>query len=425
MMKLETIKSFILIFLIGTSLLLTFGMWNYKPSVELLSDAKPEDFSLNGTEESIRTLIEPRQIVFQVLNQHYGFKNPVEQSDFFKEIQQWELYNFELEKIEDNNRAHDVEITFPTPLPMELLDNIFTFQVNNLELPIWSFDKVYLTLDKELRVIRVEFPSIDGRDKAVAVIQDRKNYEQLASYLEKQDLRKLSVFKNGNDRSIYIPEGPIKLTRQTKTFSKINPNNLVDVLFSDPSIVRQSNYTNLGTTYFTDSSQMSVTQDEARIEYISPGSINENQEPLFAEDLLNKSISDINSYQGWTETFKLMDINTNENVIRYQMYYSGYPVFSPLSIMEQRWGQRLIEYNRPLFRSNNSLSDNEVTLPSSDEILDYLKQNYKLEDINDIQIGYELNYEKDENIIVYEPSWFIQQQINKEWIPINPKENEK
>ncbi|WP_068676007.1 YycH family regulatory protein [Oceanobacillus sp. Castelsardo] len=419
-MKLETIKSFILVFLIGTSLLLTFGMWNYQPSVQLLSDAKPEDFSLNGTEESVRTLIEPRQIIFHHFNQHYGFTVPVEQSNFFKEIQQWVLFNFELKKVEENNHEHDVEITFPTPLPMEILDSLFTFQVTNLELPIWSFQKVYFTLDKELRVIRVEFLSIDGRDKAVAVIQDGKNFEQLASYLDNQDLTRFSVFKNGNGESLYIPEGPIQLTRQTKAFSKINANNLVDVLFSDPSIVRQSNYSNIGTTYFTDSSQMSVTQDEARIEYISPGAINETLEPLFAEDLLNKSISDINSYQGWTETFKLMDMNTNENVIRYQMFYNGYPVFSPLSIMEQRWGQRLIEYNRPLFRSNNSLNDNEVTLPTSDKVLVYLEKNYKLEDINDIQVGYQLIYDKDKNIIIYEPCWFMQQQYNKEWIPIHP-----
>jgi regulatory protein YycH of two-component signal transduction system YycFG len=419
-MKLETVKSFVLVFLIGTSLLLTFGMWNYQPSVELLSDAKPEDISLNGTEESIHTLIQPRQIIFHASNLHYGFTDPVEQSNFFREIQQWGLFNFELEKVEETNHEHDVEITFPTPLPMEILDNLFTFQGTNLELPIWSFQKVYFSLDKELRVIRVEFLSIDGRDKAVALIQDRKKYEQLASYIENQDLTRLSVFKNGNGSSIYIPEGPIQLTRQTKAFSKISANNLVDVLFSDPSIVRQSNYSNLGTTYFTDSSQMSVSQDEARIEYISTGAINESLESLYAEDLLNKSISDINSYRGWTETFKLLDINTNENVIRYQMFYGGYPVYSPLSILEQRWGQRLIEYKRPLFRSNNSLNDNEVTLPSSDEILIYLEENYKLEDINDIQIGYQLIYDKDENIIIYEPSWFMQQQFNKEWIPIHP-----
>ncbi|WP_156289906.1 YycH family regulatory protein [Oceanobacillus salinisoli] len=424
-MKLETLKTFILVVLIGISLLLTFGMWNYQPSIESLKDPTPEDISLNGSEESIQSLIEPKQIIFHQASMHYGFDSPLEQREFYQDVQDWVLYDFETVKTEENTNHPDGELIFPTPLPMEILDSLFTFNSSNLELPIWSFQRVYLTLDEEANAVMVEFLSIDGRDKAVAFVHDPSHYEQLQAYMNEQELREYTLFDEGGT-DIYLPEGPIHLSRQTRSFSRINPNDLVEVLFSDPSVVRQSNYTNRGTTYFTDSSQMSVTRDEARMEFISPGANNEYQEGLYAEDLLNKSIDDINAHEGWTDEYKLMDIFINENLIRYQMYYQGYPVFSTLTTIEQEWGQRLIQYKRPLFRSNDLLNEITVELPSSGAIVDYVREHYNPDNIMDIQIGYQLNYDKDDNLIVFEPNWYIQQQNqeNYYWTPVNPYDEE-
>lgn len=421
-MKFETLKTIILVFLITVSLFLTFGMWNYQPSVESLNDAAPEDISLNGSDESIRTLVEPKQIIFHWENEAYD-TIPLVQRNFFQALQSWVLYDFETASIigeEDEIQNYDIEAVFPTALPMKLLNSVFTFHSNEVEFPVWSFQKMYLTEDTELHGIKVEFLSIDEREKAVAYIQDRNSYEEFTEMISELDYRKLLTVELENEKTLYLPDGDIELPRRTMAFSKINANDLVDVLFSDPSIVRQSNYSNRGTTYFTDSSQMSVSQDESTIEYISPGAFNEYHEPLYAEDLLNKSISNINAYKGWTDVYKLVTMNTNESYIRYQMFFQGYPVFSRLAQIEQRWGQRLIEYKRPLFRSNNVLNENSVALPSSQMIWEYVQDNYNMEDVIDIRLGYHLEYDQDANIIILEPSWFIRQQFSRSWTPIQP-----
>ncbi|WP_085993823.1 YycH family regulatory protein [Oceanobacillus senegalensis] len=420
-MKLETVKTVILIVLIVISLFLTFGMWNYQPNYSALNEERPEDDSLNGSEESIASLIEPTQIIFHQGVKDYGFSDPEQRTEFYQEIQRWSLSRFETAKTQDvTNRQYDFEMIFPTTLPMELLDSMFMMKSANLELPSWSFQRVYFTLEPEMEQILVEFVSIDGRDKANAVITGQRELEFVDSFIEEQDLQEFTVFKEGASK-IYIPKGNITMPRQTRAVSFINPNHLVDILFSDPSIVRQSSSSSRGVTYFTDSSQMRVTQNGMLLEFANPV-VDNNSNLLFEEDLLNLSISDINSYRGWTDEYNLMNIKVDQSEITYQMYYNGYPVFDDrLAVIEQRWGKRLVEYIRPLFRIDLFLNEISVELASSDEVIQYLKEhpNYNLENIKDIQIGYRLNYQgNDRYNIVFEPSWFIN--YNGVWMDIDP-----
>ncbi|RKQ32944.1 YycH family regulatory protein [Oceanobacillus halophilus] len=425
-MKFETVKTVILIVLIATSLLLTFGMWNYQPNYKSLNNSPANATSLNGSEEFIWTLIEPNQAIFHIGNHHYGFSNPHDCSSFFQEIKDWGLNDFTTEDTTveaDSPSDYDMELRFPTPLPMEVMDGIFKLNTSNVDLPTWSFEEVYYSLNEDSQTVSVEFLSIDGRAKATAVIEEKNFYELLQSYIDPVDLMELALFNEGAS-DIYIPKDKVSLSRQTKTVSPIEPNDLVDVLFQDPSIVRQSTSSNRGITYFTDSSQLRVTQGGALMEFVSPAG--DIAEPLFAEDLLNKSIAHINSYSGWTDDYKLMDINVNYNYISYQMHYLSYPVFGQFSTLEQIWGQRLIEYQRPLFRidNDNFLNENTVELSSGEDIIYYLTSdsNYELENIKDIQLGYQLNYKSSERLAVFDPSWFIL--YGSDWIAINPYEEE-
>src|SRR5699024_296305 len=119
---------------------------------------------------------------------------------------------------------------------------------------------------------------------------------------------------------------------------------------------------------------------------------------ISSNELLQRSIKDLNEYNGWTDTYHLQEMDTMNNRIRYQMFYRGYPVYnsSGLAMIEQEWhDQEVIEYNRPLFSINDSFGGDEVELPSGKAIKSFLLENksYELDKIQNIKIGYRLSFQ--------------------------------
>ena len=77
-MKLETLKTLILIVLIGTSLLLTLGTGSIKSSQTALNNETIDEVDIGGTEENRRSIIEPMDIILHANGSYYGFKDPTE-----------------------------------------------------------------------------------------------------------------------------------------------------------------------------------------------------------------------------------------------------------------------------------------------------------------------------------------------------------
>ncbi|MFD2194927.1 YycH family regulatory protein [Oceanobacillus bengalensis] len=419
----ERAKSFILVLLIGISFILTFGLWNYQPNIADISDGDViDEADLGGIEETTRTLIQPSKIIFHTGQKYYGFIDPKEQKNLYEEMIGFRLYDFRMEQYDANETAsHDVEVIFPTELPMEILNSLFHFNNAEVQLPTWSFQRIYFTFNNHTSSINLEIVSIDGSKKATAVINDSSHYEFLKSYMDDGSNLQEYVLITESGSTIYIPKDPANIKRLRTTYRFIDEETAKNVLFNDPSIVNQSNSSIRGITYFTDSSQLRILQDGSRMLFVSPDS--EDTRLLSFVELLNRSIVNINGHDGWTNDYNLMEFNMAENMIRYQMYYQDYPVFSSsnLSIIEQRFNsQRLVEYNRPLIRLDSNFPGDEVDLESSEVIIRFLSEQGYLENITDIRIGFRLSYQTqadDEYILVFEPGWFMK--YNDSWTEIN------
>src|SRR5699024_9771139 len=93
--KYETIKTFILIILIATSLLLSVGIWSYQPNYEQIQDMSyVNQVDIGGEEMSKSDLIKPSTIIFDDGNSFYGFNNSTKRSQLFEDISSWVLYDF-------------------------------------------------------------------------------------------------------------------------------------------------------------------------------------------------------------------------------------------------------------------------------------------------------------------------------------------
>lgn len=410
-MKLETFKTIILTILVGISLLLTFSLWNYQPNYDPLyptSSNYVNEVDAGGIEETKRSIIEPINIVFHYDGETYGFEKRGELQFLYKHIQEWMLNSYELTSSDSiPTNSNQVEVIFPNPMPMEMIKSLFTLKDND-SLPTWSFQRILITFNESYSSLNVYFLSIDGREQVKYVVNNATVYTHIASIAQNQQgLVEYSELEL-NDSSIYIPKNEVDMRSRSLAVETISPTLFVDALFTNPSLVSP----NVGEAYFTDGQRgMDIMQNGLFMQFINP--IHSNTREKDPIDLIEKSLLKINEHKGWTDEYRLENIDLNQNAIRYQLHYEGYPVYnsSGLAMIEQQWrNQELHKYSRPLFNLNNVLGGRMVTLQSGQEVIDYIveESDYDLSQIKDIRAGYKLEHiEGASYSVIVEPAWLI------------------
>src|SRR5690625_4067169 len=113
-MNYEMIKSYLLVILIGVSILLSVALWTYQPNYEQFQDPDyVNEVNIGGEEQEIRDLIAPKSIVFHDNKRALGFSKPTDGEAFYESMQTWEMYD--IEERQSNGAPNDrryVEIIF-------------------------------------------------------------------------------------------------------------------------------------------------------------------------------------------------------------------------------------------------------------------------------------------------------------------------
>lgn len=409
-MKIETFKSISLFLLVAVSLLLTLSLWNESPRYKerLYSSSYVNEVNVGGQALKKKELIDPNQVLFHDRDSVKSFGDPKFEKEFYVDMSLWSLRNFSTGEAEwDRSKRREIEIRYPAPVPMKLLSSLFATE-DEVFLPAWSFKRAFITFDNASTSMQIKFLSADGAYEANATINDTTHYKQLISYFETgHDLVDYMVFKDGSV-PIYVPREEQTVLQRSLGAEMINEKKFVDALFKQPNMVSK----NTGEAYYLDGQRgMRILQNKRSMEYINP--IETNRVAMDPADLIERSSKNINEHKGWTADYNLFQIDMKSNTVRYKMYYKGYEIFnsSGLATIEQTWrNDELYKYRRPLFSLSNSLGGEPITLPSGEELTKVLKENsdYDISEINDIRIGYHLDYpESDAHSVILEPAWFM------------------
>ncbi|SHF97320.1 YycH family regulatory protein [Ornithinibacillus halophilus] len=424
-MKLEVVKSYVLVILVGISLILTFALWTYQPNEEYLDSADyvpEEEFNLGGEELSIKDIVAPNLFIFHKYNKHYGFLNPVQQSELYEDMQSWTLYEFREEEAKERpQRNHFVEVIYPIEIPMDVVPSLFSFNnLSDIHLPDWSFQRVYILFESD-NILTIRFLSIDERRQVEVNVTNGKHYDNLWSKMATtEDLASyISYNDSETNQPIYVPSEDVELYKYSLTIQEKSPSLLEHALFNNPSEVIRNISPNNEAYYQDGSRTMRVFPNELSMEYVNPKEVPTQALTVF--ELLDLSINNINGYKGWINDYQLSEIDRNENLIRYRMHHEGYPVFhnNNLDMIEQQWrNTQLYQQISPLYTISNSFPDGEkVTLPSGREVLDHLMNtNYELGNITDIQVGYKLYEASQRYRLLLTPTWYMK--YDGKWIEL-------
>lgn len=424
MMNKETIKSFILVVLVAASFLLSFILWSYQPNYEYLYDASyVNEVDIGGSEKSKNEIIKPSLIVFKEANKVLGFKDMINQQQFYKTLTSWELYDFKVKPL-TKRPEYDrfVEIVFPTNIPSELLRNIFTFH-DDVELPDWTFSRALITLDEESKSMKLRIISINHDEMIETTVEKSDAYRLVNSFLETgRSLEAYTELKESND-PVYVPTNKPDLATKTLVGSKIGAEQFINALFTNPNLVTH----NVKEDYFTDGQRgMRIVQDGRLLQFINP--LQEKYAHTNVMELLDRSLEHINEHKGFTNNYYLEQIRPATSTVKYRLYYEGYPVYNyaSLSLIEQSWREQdLHQYNRSLFRIGNLLNTTDTDILTGLEVVKYIQEDesLNLENIQNIQVGYVLQMLEDDHSLVLEPNWFIQ--YEGEWIKFSKPTDEQ
>ncbi|WP_152657498.1 YycH family regulatory protein [Oceanobacillus sp. CFH 90083] len=417
-MKLETAKSLLLIILIGTSLILTFGMWNYRAEYEPLNDVESiDEADLGGETKDVDDVIKPNNIVFKMNGQFFSYANPADSMQLFEDIQRWKLTDIQNRAAEDDRESGaEAEIIFPTEVPLSLFDSILNVDNTLRSNTNFYVDRFYIALNEETGVLQVQFVSTDGEEVVEGTIHSTEHYERLLSIFNELDDEAYEEREliSGTAKDIYIPIEAKSMKSFTYTFDTTDAVTIRNIMFTNPNVVNISESAPGSIMYRTDNRQLNISNHGMRFIDVAE----RNNEPTDT-NVLRQSMEKINEHKGFTDDYRLESFT--EDSIAYRLYRFQYPVvnnsYMDLSMIYQEWqNDQLSEYNRSLISLDTVINTSSKELRSGNEIILSIQQGENAADIDDVQIAYRLTIGSNENgedYVLLEPNWY--QRIDNSW----------
>lgn len=422
-MKVETMKSVILVILIAFSLLLSVALWNYQPNIELeeTGESVGQTKLDKGTEMSLSELVQPSQFVFHESGDHYSYRDLEDQAVIYRNMQDWRLVPTNMNPSTPSVEGRKyVEVIFPTQVPLRTLSSILAYSDETLLPTNQSFDRLFIVstenegeggvytlwaVNSEEDVNPAKFKGTINQNAGSILFDELNNKEKLREQIRVAGPEDATYIDD-----LFIPRDEVQYPQEVLQTESVNVLPLRNYLF--PAEVQR--YEGSSGQRISDSKRvLEVLNNEEYMTYEFAILNSTNQIGLDAFDILTKSIEDLNNHNGWTNDFRLSLLSTDTGRVEYHMYFNNLEIMEhPLATIFLQYEQRDIqEYNRPLvkFVSLPEGPLSSVTLKSGEEVVSYLNGQDKvdLSQIEDLKVGYTLEEQSSSLVYNLKPMWYI------------------
>ncbi|MBT2756496.1 hypothetical protein J7E71_11085 [Mesobacillus foraminis] len=424
-MTYENIKTAILTILIVLGGVLTWNIWTFQPEYEIIENENTVNEVNIGSKREIKRIVKPHQVIFHTGGKDYGTNNIVVIDRVTAMASKWKYYDVKRSSESSSqlnkrfSQDNQTEIIFPDEVPIDLYKKVLNFEDQNI--PKFEFDRIIIDAKTGQREEgSIYFYSSKNQEAYIsnvsvsAINEFSKEFQDEAASFNPYFPHKMS-----GGKTVYLPDNQTKMVKYTYYRNNIDPDQLKEALFRDPSFVQKSVVQD-GEEYADEASKMTVDNNTNMIDYVNP--FRENDAVIGTTNLVQKSIDFVNDHSGWTDNYRYVYKDDFNQKVIFRMYSSeGYPIFNQLGMSEisQTWGPKDISrYERPNFHLELPLNPemNMVTLPSGEEALEILKKKTELkpELIKDISPGYYMKKDPDDSSLIFlEPGWFYN--YDDEW----------
>ncbi|WP_238473794.1 YycH family regulatory protein [Paenisporosarcina cavernae] len=417
MKYIEHAKNVLLVVLVLLSILLTFTIWTYTPNYKTIQPAPTVDISISS-KAKLDDVIQPYKVIYRFNDHFTGTTSPFDVERLMSIMQSWEIRDLRQEPQLTNDAMNEVSkapnrftMFFQADLPFLSFDDIVPFAPS--QLPETGFNRIVVDWNRStsgemnIRFISSE-TGLNYSAKASKIDGQEFDQRVIASAVE---FAKYTEIPRSESLSFFLPINNVEAINYTYILKEVNPQKFRDALFNDPNLVRRSSVGLYNDEYSDDSALMNVDLLERSFNYGYPSA--EPMQPGVPSKLIEDSMDFMNEHGGWTDDFRLVHVQASNQLVEYQLYLLGYPVYSDMmpTKISTYWGNgRLYRYVRPYYQLDVSVpSATDITsLPSGTETVKKLSatKDLDLSAIDEVQIGYYLTRDDENRILTLQPSWF-------------------
>ncbi len=357
----EKVKSALLFFLVGLSLLLTYQLWYGEKPAQLVEEDIYERILVEEP-RSLENVLTPGHIVLRAEEGSYIFKKGEAKYDSL-----WDTLSLILQQIrfdaameeealpEDSVKvlAFYLDPVLPVGeelpwLPDAAYTEVSMIEVYSNESQKWlalaeagSNNEIYLQLSSARAAVfseMLEEVSLAGKT-LYTVLSAEQQDQQLKSGLE----------ISGN---IYVPLEPVYMDELNLRAEDIDRSLILKTFFVDYNMARIIEEKDGGLIYTDGDKGLRLTS--TGLEYSSPQK-EEGQVTAAYPDALFNSSSLISYHGGWPESLRLEELNLSGwgravyYNAKWNMYYNGFPIFTRQPTRALFNDNGLIHYNRSIF----------------------------------------------------------------------------
>jgi regulatory protein YycH of two-component signal transduction system YycFG len=423
----ERLKTYLLILLVLSSILLTYQIWTYQPHYDYLNPDKYVAHEGISQKKDLKELIQSEKIVFHFGEDKHTMIYPGDfQYRFIKDqMTNWYFYGFS--EIKPNeykswqtliNQYKGIEISFPTGLPFQLVKGVFQIQSEEAVLPL--VNRIWIYQDEASQDIYAMF--ISEAEQRMVKARASISIGELMNYLslgESQPLYEAVVLSSPRQNEVYpihyLSTQPTEVTEFRYFYKRIPIEDMISYLFLDSTLVRPIEERG-GRILYTDGTRgLQYDQRQLYMYYYHPtASYGQTDEEVDTE--VQRSIQFVNQHNGFDTEYYLYSIHEpkyeQKFTVQFRRYQGKFPIFSDSTEQDQNVIQlevqsdKTIGYARPLIARDRVIDQSKRSLPAGTEVIAALRESeIPLSSISNITIGYRSVIK--ESYLDYIPYWVI------------------
>ncbi|MCF6139092.1 YycH family regulatory protein [Pseudalkalibacillus berkeleyi] len=449
--NIEKIKSALLFLLIALSIFLTWNLWTYTPNINVLENEAPIKTAIEeGKKERLSNIIQPKQIIIHQDGKHF-WAYAKSQKRLYKQLQSATLVNGEFVNFKQNAARDEIEIIYPTSIPLEVLKETFTFSNNNfLSNKSGNVEKVQVFKDNDQWKLQFvlenppkgENPS-DFKIPQFELTSDMQNTinSLITKTLEagpKAEVSKVYITEEDTE-PVYLPKEKMEIKSYSFFTNEVNIDQFVKALLLSKDVASRK-FTNPNKIlYMKLRNQITYYEDSKEFTYINW----KNQEDGIQQNPIIQSLDFMNNHQGWIgeendyhlyhyDSQLNSETKSTQKDLHYRMVMQGFPVVddipsNSISKIEIEWmNNQAGKYSRSLMYPHSVIEWSNVTVPDGEAVKKALERKlevYPTTQISDVMLGYKA-IEKDpaSGDYVLTPTWYYKGLSS--WIEIDFDKNE-
>lgn len=434
---LENIKSVTLLFLVCSSIFLTWQIWNYQPYYEDILPTEYVDHEGLADRKEITDLVKPEMIIYHHGADTHTISYPEMRPSRFIEskMKDWYFFSFveireEYYELNQQSIKTDqvLEIKYIEGIPFQIIADSFLISTEK-EMP--NINRILIFLDQHTKEIVAMFISEEEqrmiRARTGISEVEFQHYLSLGVPLPEYEAY---IFEEAELYEIYpihyFSKDPIRLNKFSMFYNQISTETMIQLLFVDPTIVRKISEQRGGEMYTDGTRGLQLHYDQQIMYYFQPSTENNLVQNGVNEAFIQRSVQFVNQHQGWDDNYYLYNIDYIDvegvTQVQYRRHINDYPIYSHYQGREDNVIQldvqmeRVVGYYRPLITSENQIFNlEEIELPSGIEVIDALaREGLSFSEVHKINLGY--ISDKRDYTIYYTPSWIIHMKNGKKFL---------